>query len=805
MTKQPAAPLPNDTTDGGRTEATPEAPARRSRLRRWVFRLVAVVGGPLLVLGLLEAGLRLGGYGYDTGYFFSPEEETLAGNPRFGWRFFPPSIARLPPVFALTDPAPPETFRVFVFGASAALGTPDESYSFARFLEVMLRERFPGRRIEVINTAIVAINSHVVREIAADCAGQSPNAFVVYLGNNEVVGPYGAGTVFAGHSPYLGLIRASLGLRATRVGQLAHGLVSGPGEDAPQTWKGMGFFLGEQVAADDPRLASVYGHFEANLRAICATGRDAGAEVLLCTVGVNLADSAPFASLHDPSLTAAEIERFDALLAAGAQHVQAGAPDEAAAAVQAAVEIDPRHADAHYRLGRALLALGDVAAAQSALARARDLDALRFRADSAINATIRRVGGDAGVRLVDVERLFAEAGAPDSGLFYEHCHMRPRGNHLIAAALYPLVVERLAGVGTDARTNDADADAPGFERCAALLGLSDWDRGRLAMEMVSMLQHPPFTNQSDHAEQLAAMEAAVDGLRAAAVAEDAFATARAMYEAAIEAAPDDWRLRRNFAALLLDMGKPWEAARQLRSALKEVPFDARLRRDLGTALYRQGRVEEAVTAYRRALRSPYADRSFRAELFFNMAVVCEQLKRDAIAQEYYERVLELRPDDIRALTNLGLLHKRGGRFEQALALIDRALAIEPEMARTRLNRAIVLMNLRRHAEAASILRALRAEHAEAAGLLLTISKAFVAMGDRTEALAAARAAVAAEPASADAHYTVAALLLAEGQIDAGRDALERALELAPGHAQSRALAERLRGQSGVNPGDGGPQ
>jgi len=33
-------------------------------------------------------------------------------------------------------------------------------------------------------------------EIAKDCAHHQADLFILYLGNNEVVGPYGAGTVF---------------------------------------------------------------------------------------------------------------------------------------------------------------------------------------------------------------------------------------------------------------------------------------------------------------------------------------------------------------------------------------------------------------------------------------------------------------------------------------------------------------------------------------------------------------------------------------------------------------------------------
>ena len=67
---------------------------------------------------------------------------------------------------------------------------------------------------------MTAINSHVAVEIARDCAAHQPDLFVVYMGNNEVVGPFGPATVFQQWSPNRKLIRATAWLKSTRVGQL---------------------------------------------------------------------------------------------------------------------------------------------------------------------------------------------------------------------------------------------------------------------------------------------------------------------------------------------------------------------------------------------------------------------------------------------------------------------------------------------------------------------------------------------------------------------------------------------------------
>src|SRR6266568_4502035 len=101
---------------------------------------------------------------------------------------------------------------------------------------------------------MTAINSHSVREIAFECAALKPYAFVIYMGNNEIVGPYGPSAVFGPFSGNLALIRAQLRARSLRAGELLTALATrsqtGFGE-----WRGLEFFVHNQMPDSDPRLA----------------------------------------------------------------------------------------------------------------------------------------------------------------------------------------------------------------------------------------------------------------------------------------------------------------------------------------------------------------------------------------------------------------------------------------------------------------------------------------------------------------------------------------------------------------------
>src|ERR1700739_4990208 len=154
-----------------------------SRWRFWVTRIAFAIVAPALLLALTEGALRLFHVGYSTSLM---EPCTIHGhqsscyNLFFAAPFFPPGMIKTPQFFSISPVKPLHTYRILVLGESAAMGDPDPAYSFSRYLEVMLRQRFPGTNFEVVNTGMVAINSHVSRIMARDLAEYQPDLYIVY-------------------------------------------------------------------------------------------------------------------------------------------------------------------------------------------------------------------------------------------------------------------------------------------------------------------------------------------------------------------------------------------------------------------------------------------------------------------------------------------------------------------------------------------------------------------------------------------------------------------------------------------------
>lgn len=532
----------------------PEKSARGWRF--WLPRIAFAIVAPILLLALTEGALRLFHVGYSTDLM---EPCTIHGRPSscynlfFAAPFFPPGMIKTPQFFSIDPVKPKGTYRIFVLGESAAMGDPDFAYGFSRYLEVMLRQRFPAMKFEVVNTGIVAINSHVIRSIAQQLANYQPDLFIIYAGNNEVVGPYGPGSVLISSSPVLPAIRASILVRSSRLGQLFMQTASPRAE-----WRGMEMFLGKQVPADSSTLQRTYENFASNLGNIVGAGLGSGAHVILSTVATNLRDSAPFGSLHGVGLTQDALQSWSALVQHGAELEAAQSFAEALKLYSSAAQIDDQYAELQFRMARCDLALGDFAAAKEHFIRARDLDTLRFRADSRINEIIRATAKASGpdATLLDTESLFAREsrnGVIGSELLYDHVHLTPIGNYLLARSVYEQVVKTLPDEANDTA---GSAEPPSELECERLLAFTGHDRARVASEMATRMQRPPFTKQLNHAEQVQNLM-----LRAAGSVESAQETF-AQYQWAIAQYPSDLTLHYKFGFFLFDYDRN-AAAQQL--------------------------------------------------------------------------------------------------------------------------------------------------------------------------------------------------------------------------------------------------
>ncbi|HWY57701.1 MAG TPA: tetratricopeptide repeat protein [Terriglobales bacterium] len=458
-------------------------------------------------------------------------------------------------MYAIPAEKSPGTFRIFVLGESAAMGDPAPAFGFSRYLEVMLGERYPSMKFEIVNTGSVAINSHVVLPIAKGLTKYSPDIFIIYSGNNEVVGPYGPGTALTSAGMSLPAIRGSIFYHSSRIGQLLTKVGT-----ARREWGGMAMFLDKQVRASSPLMKYAYTNFEQNLRDTIAIARESGARVIVSTVAANLQDCAPFGSLHRENLGPDALRSWSTLVQQGAELENAGSYAEALKSYLAATRIDGEYAELEFRIARSLEALGNYKAASEHFLRARELDTLRFRADSKINDINRSVThASPGAELVDADAIFAKEspnGVIGSELVYEHVHLTPHGSYLLARAMFLQIANQMPSTAGHSLQPE---DVPSQPECERLLAFTKFDHSRVTTEMLRRLQEPPFTNQLNHSDQILRLMMKADDSD-----ENPNDTA-AQYQWALARKPGDRTLHFNYG-VFLNQYNPAAAAEQFNLA-----------------------------------------------------------------------------------------------------------------------------------------------------------------------------------------------------------------------------------------------
>jgi tetratricopeptide (TPR) repeat protein len=728
---------------------------------RWLFRIIALVVIPLLLLGVIEAGLRLAGYGFDPALFKRITingEQFYVNNDSFSLRFFPPQLTRGLGAIRMPVRKPAGACRIFILGESAAVGDPEPAYGAGRYLEALLEAHYPKTHFEIINTGITAIDSHVILPIARECARRDGDLWIIYMGNNEMVGPFGAATVFGAKAPSLALVRLNLALRKARLGQLLASLgrkLGGGSADAP-SWAGMEMFVGNQLPADDPRKEIVYHNFSRNLRDILKAGLDSGAKILLNTMAVNLKDCAPFASLVNSNLPPADRAQFGRYFASGVQAQTQGNIADAVKAFALAAVLDPHVAELQFRWGESLFRMQDYAEARKHLQLACDDDALPFRTDSRLNAiiaaTARQMASD---RLVLFDSATALAGNLPSGLlgdetFYEHVHFNFDGNYRLGRAWAEQVAKLLPPeITSAAATNDWASQSA----CELRLGLSDRNRAFVYQEMINRLKSPPFSGQLDNAARVEQLEARARELQSRMTAASD-SRADADFQAALRHAPDDWLVRENYAVFLQSIGSLPQATAQWRQIHEMLPQDFLAHFELGRMLELQGQWADAEVSFRHAV--------------------------------------ELRPTLTEGWIELGSVLASQGKFDGALASYATALKQRPQDAQTIFRDGKVFAKLNRHAEAMERYRAaIRLNpsdwepHYELGGELDSVGQLDAAGREFGEA-------ARLNPGNARTHFNYGVLLAKQNRLDEAQREFQQAILLDPAYTRAQEYLAQIQ-------------
>jgi len=389
------------------------------RIFRTVFFRMAMLALPLAVLMLLEGILRLARYGGDLRLFIdaeAPYGRFYRVNPNVARRyFFRQSTLPHSSNDVFLKKKTGEAFRIFVLGESTALGFPyGNILMFSRILQYRLQDAFPGRRIEIVNTSLTAVNTYALLDFAREILDMEPDGILIYAGHNEYYGALGVGSLESpgGHAC---LVRAYLRLQRFRLVLAFRDLLAWAGRISRRLMHGTEVnpfgTLMERLAEKRsiPFGSSLFKEgerqFEKNMRSIVCMAGAAGVPVMISELVSNTAGQAPFVSLES-----GQWPRADSVFSK---------------ALSATRRRSYREADSLFE-------------------KAKDLDCLRFRAPESFNRIIHDIAAECHVPVIPMKEAFRKAashGLISDSLMADHLHPNREGAFLMADAFYTSMKE----------------------------------------------------------------------------------------------------------------------------------------------------------------------------------------------------------------------------------------------------------------------------------------------------------------------------------------------------------------------------
>jgi tetratricopeptide (TPR) repeat protein len=364
-----------------------------------------------------------------------------------------------------------------------------------------------------------------------------------------------------------------------------------------------------------------------------------------------------------------------------------GDPAAAVTTLTAALALDPGYVPALVELGAAQLDQGASSEAEAAFREALSAapDSVAARLGLGRTLAARSAHGEA-VEVLEPALARAPAHSPlhyALGLSYRALGRADDAERHLAIA---------------ARTGNANPDPDPL-----LAALADLEVGvdRDYREAKQLYLRGRFTEAIERFQAVVAARpedsSAYGALGAALMRADRGAEALAAFARSVELDPAKADTSRQYALLLLRARRYAEAEEQLRKVLAQGGDHPDDHHVLGATLIGLGRPVAAIAEFERALelKPDHADarRALTQILWQQTSTVDDDLE----AMPYLERLVELEPRHVQAWTVLAGIREGSGDLAGALAALDRALAINPDLAPVTAKRAELRQRLGRPA------------------------------------------------------------------------------------------------------------
>ena len=413
----------------------------------------------------------------------------LLPNPNLINKYFPASTQPIVSIESnfFRSEKPNNGIRFVVQGGATAAGFPyGLTASLTGMLQQRLRQTYPESYIEVINTAMPAINSYMVNDLKSQVAKLDVDGVLLYMGHNEYLGLLGVGSSnnFTQIYSLKNLHIKLLNLRIYRLLQKIIVTITGNGIELEQEADSNLIAKLAQAQTIDFKSKTFdrgLSQFRKNLGNLLAYYQQKQIPVFISTVASNLLDQKPFISKQ---LSNAEEDRLD-------RYLQVSYSIEHKQRFKKIVN-ELQSATAHHLFARWLKRNNaDANTIQQHLVLANDLDMLRFRAPSTINTIIAEQSQQHNAVLIEYENsllLHSKTASIGKNLMLDHLHPNTNGYFLLADNFYNQIIQHK-------KFNNLQANIISTEDSWRWQPLTESEQYLGYLKVLELTSNIPFTNK----------------------------------------------------------------------------------------------------------------------------------------------------------------------------------------------------------------------------------------------------------------------------------------------------------------------
>lgn len=626
------------------------------------FRFIAIFL-PVLFFVLLEIILRLFGYGPNLDIFttFLNDERYWITNASVGRRYF--FVNEITPAIsydAILKKKPKNGYRIFVLGGSSAAGYPfNHNAAFSRMLRTRLEDSFPDRHIEVFNLAMPAINSYSILDFADELVEYQPDAFLIYAGHNEFYGALGVASTEA-LGQFRNFVNFYLKLQHLKVFYLLKNVIGwvrsqiGPtNREVAEHATLMERVVGrKQIAYKSREYFKAREIFQANLRDVFGIAKKNDIRVLISELISNIHHQPPFESVFGDET---DRKAWDDFYQTANELYENKSYSEALSAYRKAEEIDDGVAELSFRMAQCLEALGRLDEAKALYYRAKDLDALRFRATEDFNAAIHEAASEFKAPVVPMEAIFESVsphGLIGRNLMLEHLHPNLRGYFLMSKA-FCAAMEKNGFVASDWDSASVRTEQEYWNS----IDVTELDREVGHLKTQILMAGWPFNSKQaedfwrSYRPENKAQEIALEVVK----------EKKSWENAHVELA--------EYYARTRDLE---QAALEYRALIKGTPYNVSPYLRLGLIYLEQQKFAQAEDIFRRSLK---IEETAIANKWLGSILVNEDKPNAGIP--YLQKALQLNSQDPEALFNISVAYAMIREFDQARNYCQTLMKLEP--------------------------------------------------------------------------------------------------------------------------------